>query len=215
MASPFEILGIDPDADDGEIDRAYRERVKQTHPDLGGTAEEFQRVKEAYDAIVTGDPRVEIGTDVDVEPGPEPEERLVTVEYLDYEILHDHGWSLYDEDLFERAEIADLPAEEHGQFVIEPGDSLLEAAERRGFTWPYACRGGACANCAVAVIEGELDLPVDHILPPEMTERGIQLSCVGMPVSDDLKVVFNVKHLPELEELRLPPDPFERANPTD
>jgi len=42
-----------------------------------------------------------------------------------------------------------------------------------------------------------------------MTDRGIRLSCVGEPITDDLKVVYNVKHLPDLDELRLPPGPYE------
>ncbi|MFC4990130.1 DnaJ domain-containing protein, partial [Saliphagus infecundisoli] len=40
MESPFDVLRIAPDADDAEIERAYRERVKEAHPDHGGSADE-------------------------------------------------------------------------------------------------------------------------------------------------------------------------------
>ena len=66
-------------------------------------------------------------------------------------------------------------------------------------------------STAVVVAEGELSTPVDHILPAEMVERGVRLSCVAEPLTDELSVVYNVKHMPDLEELRLPPRPFERA----
>jgi hypothetical protein len=58
------------------------------------------------------------------------------------------------------------------------------------------------------VKSGELSMPANHILTDEMVERNIYLSCVGEPLTDELQVVYNVKHLPELEDLRLPPGPF-------
>ncbi|WP_435344406.1 ferredoxin Fer [Haloarchaeobius sp. HRN-SO-5] len=211
MPSPFEILRIDPDADDEEISRAYRRRVKEAHPDQGGSVREFQMVQTAYEDLRSGD-RSD-WEDADTEPAPErstgpPEADTRTqVEYLNYEVLDDHGWDLDDDDLFEKAARARLDEDDHGWFDVESGETLLEAAEDRGFSWPYSCRGGACANCAVAVVEGELELSVDHVLPPELTEQGILLSCIGTPTTPEMKVVYNVKHLPELEDLWLPPRP--------
>jgi hypothetical protein len=42
-----------------------------------------------------------------------------------------------------------------------------------------------------------------------MVERGIRLSCISAPTTDDMKIVYNIKHLPGLDELRLPADRFE------
>ncbi len=206
MASPFDVLQIDADADEEEITQAYRQRVKEAHPDQGGSISEFQRVQTAY-AKLNGDYSVEDHDDRYDDTG----QRDSRVEYLNYEVLDDHGWSFSDDDLFEKAAAADLDSGDYGKFLVQPHESLLEAAENRGFVWPYACRGGACANCAVGVVEGELEMPVNTILPPEMLERGIRLSCNGMPVTEEMKVVYNIKHLPRLEELRLPPRPFEQA----
>ena len=212
MGSPFDVLSVDPDAEDAEIKRAYRRRAKEAHPDQGGSVEEFQRVRAAYEAIRSGAVERFDGTDADeVNSADDTDPDRPRVEYLNYEVFNDHGWSLSDEDLFERAAAADLGAADYGRFPVDPGETLLEAAENRGFAWPFACRGGACANCAVVVAEGELSTPVDHILPAEMVERGVRLSCVGEPLTDELSVVYNVKHMPDLEELRLPPRPFERA----
>lgn len=223
MGSPYDVLSVSPDADDEEVERAYRSRVKETHPDLGGSAEAFLRVKTAYETIIaeragdTGFTDSKEGSGGqrwygnDREPTAPPDPTPVAVEYLDYEILDDHGWDLTDERLFEKAAAADLDPTGYGTFDVEADETLLEAAEHRGFAWPYACRGGACANCAVAVLEGELSTPVNHVLPPDMVARGIRLSCVGKPTTDELRVVFNVKHLPVLDELRLPPRPFEDA----
>ncbi|WP_435127261.1 ferredoxin Fer [Halobaculum sp. D14] len=247
MDSPFEVLGLDADADDEEIERAYRRRVLETHPDHGGSAEEFQAVRAAYEELQSGD-----WADVDVRPssrgadgdadgdeasggengrspgaarqqsgsgsgsgsgdeGAPSRQTTARVEYLNYDVVADRGWSLDDDDLFDAAADADLDPDDYGQFLVEPHESLLEAAENRGFAWPYACRGGACANCAVAVVEGELDMPANHVLSEEMLDRGFRLSCIGAPLTDELKVVYNVKHLPGLDDLRLPADRFERT----
>jgi len=241
VASPYKVLGLDPDADDGAVVDAYRERVKEAHPDHGGSAAEFRRVTEAYQQLRDGewtgpvdDGSGTAGADSDAAPsstaggrsaagaGPSATDARDdpaadqqpdaaeprTVEYLAYDALVDHGWDLGEPDVFERAADAGLDEAAYGELTVGPDETLLEAAERAGFDWPYACRGGACANCAVAVLEGDLTLPGDHVLPESLTERGIRLSCSGRPTTDGTRVVFDVKHLPALEDLRLPPGPF-------
>ena len=238
VESPFETLRVDPDADADEIEQAYRRRVMEAHPDHGGSASEFQRVRAAYEEIISGngtrglasgengdgeregEPRERSGEGDErapgkAEPQPDPEPPDPEVEYLNYDVLEDHGWSLDDDDLFEKAAEAGLDPDDYGRFTVGTRESLLEAAEGEGFAWPYACRGGACANCAVAVTEGEMSMPVDHILPSGMTDRGIRLSCVGAPITEEMRVVYNVKHLPYLDELRLPPRPFDQARSSD
>lgn len=46
------VLGVDRDASEAEVREAYRERLKETHPDHGGTQEQFKRVKNAKEAIL-------------------------------------------------------------------------------------------------------------------------------------------------------------------
>ena len=205
---PFAVLGVDRDADDETIKRAYRRRAKETHPDRGGSDAEFKRVKDAYEAIQAGDVDDDaeafvddLGAEtVEQEPQPEPEPDT-EVTYLNYAVLADHGWSLDDDDLFEKAAAADLDEVDYGQFTVEDEQSLLDAAEASGHAWPFACRGGACANCAVAVTDGELSQLVDHILPDELIDEGIRLSCNGKPESDSLEVVYNLEKRDDLAEL--------------
>ncbi|RNJ27484.1 J domain-containing protein [Halosegnis longus] len=42
---------VAPDADEQAIKRAYREAVKEKHPDRGGDEEEFKDVTAAYDRL--------------------------------------------------------------------------------------------------------------------------------------------------------------------
>jgi len=46
------VLGVSPDADDDAVKRAYREKVKDVHPDApDGDEERFKRVQRAYDRL--------------------------------------------------------------------------------------------------------------------------------------------------------------------
>jgi ferredoxin len=207
MDSPFEVLAIEPGATEAEVVQAYRERVKEVHPDQGGSVQQFQAVKEAYEQLLEMD--LEEGDFESLEQDEDdPDEDRTRVEYLDYEVIDDYGWDIEDDDLFERAADADLHPPDYGEVFVEPDQFLLSSTEGAGLTWPFSCRGGACANCAVVVKSGELSMPANHILTDEMVERDIYLSCVGEPLTDELQVVYNVKHLPKLEDLRLPPGPI-------
>lgn len=202
MPSPSDVLGIDRSASEDAIHRAYRRRVKTAHPDQGGSVAEFQAVQAAYEELLE---RRREGTESSEDS--EPTIRQVDVTYLDYAVLEDRGWRLEDAALFEKAAAADLDGGAYGTLSVRPDRTLLESAEQAGQAWPYSCRGGACANCAIAVVEGELSQPVNHVLPAEAIDRGIRLSCVGYPITDELRVVYNVKHLPSIADLRLPPRP--------
>lgn len=219
---PFAVLGVDRDADDETIKRAYRRRAKETHPDRGGSDTEFKRVKDAYEAIQAGDVDDDtekfvddLGTDT-VDSATQPKSEPATeVTYLNYAVLSKYGWTLNDDNLFEKAAAADLDDADYGHFTVENEQSLLDAAETAGHTWPFACRGGACANCAVAVTDGELSQLVDHILPDELTDEGIRLSCNGKPETDSLEVVYNLEERDDLADLKLPADRFNKARADD
>jgi ferredoxin len=217
VATPYDILGVERGADEEELLEAYRARVKETHPDHGGSARAFQAVKTAYERVKTGEagPISVHENDTDPVDEAEEEEERFRVEFLNYQRLDEQGWSLEDEDLFEKAADANLGQADYGEITVEKNETLLEAAENSGLAWPFACRGGACSNCAVAVIEGDVPPPTSHVLTSEMIDRGIRLSCISAPVTGDTKVVFNVKHLPAVEDLLLSESRFNRAYSTD
>jgi DnaJ-domain-containing protein 1 len=48
VSSAFAELDLDPGADADEVKAAYREKIKQAHPDHGGDREEFKRLQDAY-----------------------------------------------------------------------------------------------------------------------------------------------------------------------
>jgi len=48
-SSIWQVLGLSASATVSEIKRAYKIRALETHPDRGGTAEEFRKVQSAYE----------------------------------------------------------------------------------------------------------------------------------------------------------------------
>lgn len=56
-ASAYEILEVDPAVDDAELRRAYRLRLRQTHPDTGGDAAVFIQVQRAWELVGTPESR--------------------------------------------------------------------------------------------------------------------------------------------------------------
>jgi curved DNA-binding protein CbpA len=52
-ADAYEVLGVTPKATQDELRRAYRLRLRQTHPDTGGAAREFTAVQLAWEKVGT------------------------------------------------------------------------------------------------------------------------------------------------------------------
>lgn len=127
------------------------------------------------------------------------------VEFLDYRVVEENDWSVDDEDLFVKASSLDLDPKEHGRILVEPGETILEGAENRGFEWPYACRAGACANSAVLVKDGDIAMPGNNVLSEEQVNvLNARLTCVGVPVTEEVQLITNVQHLDQFDDLRLP-----------
>jgi len=125
---------------------------------------------------------------------------MPTVEYINYEVVDDQGWDMYDDPIFEEAADMDLAGEDYGTLDVNQGEYILEAAEAQGYDWPFSCRAGACANCAAIVLEGEIDMDMQQILSDEEVEdKNVRLTCIGSPAADEVRIVYNAKHLDYLQ----------------
>lgn len=137
-------------------------------------------------------PNIKVGRDADEGKA----ERKSTVTYLNYEVLNDFGWTLEDDDLFEKAAEADLDVIDYGSFETVEGRYILDAAEDQGYDWPFECRAASCANCSAILVEGDVEMDMDLILTDEeVTERHIILTCQSVVKSGVVKIVYNAKHL--------------------
>ncbi|MET1042858.1 MAG: DnaJ domain-containing protein [Microbacteriaceae bacterium] len=56
-ASPYEVLGVSPDASTHELRKAYRKMLRATHPDTGGNPVRFHAVQRAWEKVGTPEAR--------------------------------------------------------------------------------------------------------------------------------------------------------------
>lgn len=147
-------------------------------------------------------PNVKVGRDAARDEEMDEEEETFTVEYLNYRVLVERGWDVEDEDLFEKAKEAELDDTDHGTMEVGEYDYLLEAAEDHGYAWPFECRAASCANCAGFIKEGKVEMDMNLFLTDEeVEERDIRLTCVSMPRSDDIKLVFGARRSDYLQQV--------------
>lgn len=69
-------------------------------------------------------------------------------------------------------------------FAVEPGQTILEAAEAAGVPMESSCRSGTCGSCKMRKISGEVKVDESAALSQEDIEPGHVLTCISSPVSD-------------------------------
>ena len=77
-------------------------------------------------------------------------------------------------------------------FVVERGQTILEAALAAGINWPYGCAHGMCGACKAQLLVGEVDMGETSSFALFEDERaeGFILTCSARPTSD-LEVTFD------------------------
>ncbi len=76
-----------------------------------------------------------------------------------------------------RVRIADTGAE----FDVSPQETLLVALERQGYRPNFSCRAGACGECRLRLLDGQVD-PVGEALTASERSAGYVLSCIARPI---------------------------------
>jgi ring-1,2-phenylacetyl-CoA epoxidase subunit PaaE len=71
------------------------------------------------------------------------------------------------------------------------GTSLLDAAIENRLDAPYACKAGVCSTCRAKVLEGEVEMAVNHALEDYEVRLGYVLTCQCYPLSDRLVVTYD------------------------
>ena len=79
-ADPYQVLGVNKDAPQQEIQRAYRQLAKKLHPDLNPgdkQAEEFKQISAAYDLVGDADKRAQFDRgEIDASGTERPRQRF-------------------------------------------------------------------------------------------------------------------------------------------
>ncbi|HLH40358.1 MAG TPA: 1,2-phenylacetyl-CoA epoxidase subunit PaaE [Bryobacteraceae bacterium] len=71
------------------------------------------------------------------------------------------------------------------------GESILDAALKRGIELRYSCKSGVCATCRSKLIAGQVEMDVNYSLEPEEVRRGFVLTCQSHPLTNQVKLDFD------------------------
>lgn len=71
------------------------------------------------------------------------------------------------------------------------GENILDSGIDHGIDLPFACKGGVCATCKARLVEGEVDMDVNHALAPDEIDAGYILTCQAHPLSDRVVVDYD------------------------
>jgi len=76
--------------------------------------------------------------------------------------------------------------------LASSGDNILDAALRAGANLPFACKGGVCCTCKARLLEGEVTMDRNYGLELDEVEAGFILTCQAHPLTQVVKVDFDV-----------------------
>lgn len=71
------------------------------------------------------------------------------------------------------------------------GQSLLDAALENSMDAPYACKAGVCSTCRAKVLEGEVEMEINHALEDYEVRQGYVLTCQCYPLTDRVVVSYD------------------------
>ena len=71
------------------------------------------------------------------------------------------------------------------------GQTILDAAIANNLYAPYSCKAGVCSTCRCKVVEGEVEMAVNHALEDYEVRAGYVLSCQSYPLTDRVVVTYD------------------------
>ncbi len=78
---------------------------------------------------------------------------------------------------------------------VNPGETVLQAALRQGFSFPFNCQNAVCGTCMGRVLRGKIEYlnDAEDELCEEEKEEGYTFFCSAIPKSDLVIEMFNVE----------------------
>ena len=87
-------------------------------------------------------------------------------------------------------------------FFAQPGETVLQAALREGYSLPYGCRNGACGTCKGKIIQGKVDFGShnESTLTEIEKQAGMALFCCAVPLSE---LVIECREIGAIKDIKI------------
>ena len=82
-----------------------------------------------------------------------------------------------------------LNGEKH-QLTIPKGKTILQVLKKANTNPPYSCESGICGTCVAKLISGKAEMKACMALTDEDIDDGLILSCQALPITPEIKIVF-------------------------
>lgn len=69
--------------------------------------------------------------------------------------------------------------------------TVLEAALAADLDAPFSCTAGVCSTCVAKVIEGEVEMKINHALEDYEVKQGLVLTCQCLPLTERLVITYD------------------------
>ena len=76
--------------------------------------------------------------------------------------------------------------------LASDGESILDGALNAGIDVPFSCRGGVCATCKARIVEGDVEMDLNHVLDDGQLSQGLILTCQAHPVGGRVVMDYDV-----------------------
>ncbi len=76
-------------------------------------------------------------------------------------------------------------------FVVEPDETITQAAMREGLEPPFSCQIGACSTCRAKTMSGEVMMDESEALTAQEIKDGYVLTCQAHPTTDNVFIDFD------------------------
>ncbi len=78
------------------------------------------------------------------------------------------------------------------EHTIQVGsETVLEAALKAGVDAPFSCRSAICSTCMAQLVEGKVEMEMNHVLTDEELEEGFIVTCQSHPTTDKVKISYD------------------------
>ena len=102
---------------------------------------------------------------------------------LDWENETNESTEVVEFDENEPVEVTIKFEDEEHKIMVEPDETILDAALEADLDPPYSCRVAACSTCRAKLMRGKIEMDDREILSDEEIEEGYVLSCQSHPKS--------------------------------
>lgn len=78
------------------------------------------------------------------------------------------------------------------RFELTPdGENVLDAALNNGADLPFSCKNGVCATCKARLVQGDIEMDLNHALSEREIDEGYILTCQTHPISETIVIDFD------------------------